>query len=418
MNEFICVQKDPLSDEDFIKNANKINEIIKSQKNFLFYFSPDPDAVGTSVALALYIRLLNKQCTIFLPDGFDKNLDFLFDIAVYNNINVAQDLDKIKDIIENQNGVIISCDTPTHFLLPNYNEILDLVDNKSQQTHIEIDHHFGGDSEQTFKNAVTLFSKTNSCCEIIAEFFTIIGFDVKDISPEYIEKIKQKEITDIDLDRYFPRNIVLSLLVGICFDTQFGKFVTNKGTYDKWFTILSKRLQDLTWGDARKISTASMVFDTINHMNDAKKRSLEKFEKKIITGKGIGLLIMPKVDKYESLSKSKDSTCVFCKLVGDFSNLVPDVAGAIGIFTFYDTAYQLYYVKIRRSAQFKEYDLRQIEALFNEIFKAYFLGGGGHEGASSFRVADIGRSKYVKKIKQLYKKLIEQVGDITAPYAK
>jgi len=161
-----------------------------------------------------------------------------------------------------------------------------------------------------------------------------------------------------------------------------------------------------------------MVFDTINHMNDAKKKALEKYEKKIITDKGVGLLIMPKVDKYESLSKTKDSTCVFCKLVGDFSNLVPDIAGAIGIFTFYDTAYQLYYVKIRRSAQFKLYDLRQTEALFNEVFKAYFLGGGGHEGASSFRIADIGRLNYVRKIKLLYKKLVEQVGEITAPYAK
>ncbi|MBP5705793.1 MAG: hypothetical protein J6W76_00805, partial [Spirochaetales bacterium] len=100
MSESICTQKDPLQPDRFISNANKINEIIRTEKSFIFYFSPDPDAVGASVALALYIRRHSKECTIYLPDGFDKNLDFLFDIAIYNNINVVQDMDILKNIIE------------------------------------------------------------------------------------------------------------------------------------------------------------------------------------------------------------------------------------------------------------------------------------------------------------------------------
>ncbi len=232
MSENICIQKDPLSKDLFIDNANKINEIIKKNKSFVFYFSPDPDAVGASVALALYIRSHRRECTIYLPDGFDKNLDFLFDIAIYNNINVVQDIDIVKSIIETKKAVIVSCDTPTHFLLPNNEQMLAFLDEKSEQTHIEIDHHFGADSEQTFRNAVTLFSKTNSCCEIIAEFFTVICFDLHGLTAdEADEKAKELSMNDIDFDKYFPRNIVLRLLVGICFDTHFGKFVNNKDSY-------------------------------------------------------------------------------------------------------------------------------------------------------------------------------------------
>ena len=419
MSESICTQKDPLQPDRFISNANKINEIIRTEKSFIFYFSPDPDAVGASVALALYIRRQGKECTIYLPDGFDKNLDFLFDIAIYNNINVVQDMDILKNIIETKNAVIVSCDTPTHFLLPNNDQMLSFLDDKVSQTHIEIDHHFGADSEQTFRNAVTLFAKTNSCCELIAEFFLVIGFGITGLSnDEAVEMLKTKKMTGIDFDKYFPRNIVLSLLVGICFDTHFGKFVTNKESYDRWFNLLSSRLTDLTWGDARKISSSQMVFDTINRMNDTKRKTLERYVVKTSVSRGIGLLIMPPVDKYESLAKSKDSTCVFCKLTGDFSNMVPDFAGAIGIFAYYDNLYQLYYVKVRRTAEFKEYDLRNLETLFNKVFNAYFLGGGGHEGATSFRIADIGRVAFVRKMKQFRDELVDLIGDKTAPYAK
>lgn len=419
MSESICIRKDPLKPDQFINNANKIDEAIKKNSCFVFYFSPDPDAVGASVALALYIRRYGKECIIYLPDGFDRNLDFLFDIAIYNNINVVQDMEIIKKAVENDGAVIVSCDTPAHFLLPNNGQLLSFLDEKSAQTHIEIDHHFGADSEQIFRNAFTLFAKTNSCCEIIAEFFAAAGFGIKDLSEDdALNMLKTYDLMKIDLDKYFPRNIVLSLLVGICFDTQLGKFVTNQASYDRWFALLSGRLTDLTWGDARKISTSQMVFDTINRMNETKKKTLERYVAKTSAAKGIGLLVMPPVDKYESLSKSKDSTCVFCKLTGDFSNMVPDFAGAVGIFAYYDSLYQLYYVKVRRTAEFKEYDLRELESLFNKVFKAYFLGGGGHEGATSFRIADIGRALFMRKIRQFRDELVILIGDKTAPYER
>lgn len=391
-------KKEPLSKEQFISNSTIIQNIAKNNSEFVFYFSPDPDAVGASIAFALYLRSLDKSCTIYLPDGFDSNLDFLFDVAVYNSINIIKDIDIAYDFIEKKSPIMISCDTPTHFLLPHFARILGLVNNSNQKDNIEIDHHFGGDSEQLFDYSTPLYNNANSCCEILADFFELLA---------------KKPDGEIDYDKFFPRNIVLSLLVGICFDTQFGKFVVNKESYDKWFNFLSERLKWLTWGNDKYLNSAKMVFETISKMNQTKEITIKKFVKNTEILNAVGLLIIPLIDKYESMAESNDSTCIMSKLIPDMSNIVPEYAGAIGILAFYDTVYKLYFIKARRSLIFKEYDLRNLEQLFDEVFGVYFLGGGGHPGATSFRVADVKREDFTDRIHIFHKKLSEKVKSLT-----
>ncbi|HOJ64260.1 MAG TPA: hypothetical protein PLE45_07545 [Spirochaetota bacterium] len=389
--------KRDLTKEEFFSNIEKIKEIIKKNRFFFFYFSPDPDAVGCSVAFSLYLRQhYNKECYIYLPEGFDQNLDFLFDIAVYNNINVIKEIDVIYELIVNKEPVFVCCDTPTHFLLPEFEKINKLRESTGQKDSIEIDHHFGGDSEKIFEESTPLFSLANSCCEIFSEFLNIVG---------------TKSNGEIDYNKFFPRNIVLSLLVGICFDTQFGKYVTNRELYEKWFYFLSDRLKWLTWGNPKYINNAEEVFATINKMSKTKQETLEKIAKKIKVINYTGLLLMPHIEKYESLAENKDSTCIFSKLITDLSNLVPERSGAVGILAFYDTVYKLYFYKIRRSLEFKEYDLREIEGILEEIFGAYFLGGGGHPGATSFRIAEIPREEFDEKTIIFHRKLSEVLKD-------
>lgn len=397
--------KRELTKEEFLSNIEKIKDIIKKNKFFFFYFSPDPDAVGCSIAFSLYLRQHhNKECYIYLPTGFDENLDFLFDIAVYNNINVIKEIDIIYEFIINKEPVFVCCDTPTHFLLPEFEKIDSLRKTTSQEDSIEIDHHFGGDSEKIFENSTPLFSIANSCCEIFSEFLNIVGTNSKG---------------EIDNNKIFPRNIVLSLLVGICFDTQFGKYVTNKELYEKWFSFLSERLKWLTWGNPKYINNAEEVFSTINKMNRTKQETLDRILKDIEVINYTGLLLMPPVEKYESLAKNNDSTCIFSKLMPDLSNLIPERSGAVGILAFYDTVYKLYFYKIRRSLEFKSYDLRNIEKILEEIYDAYFLGGGGHPGATSFRIAEISRQEFEEKTRIFHKKLAETIkNSITEEFIK
>ncbi|HNZ27899.1 MAG TPA: hypothetical protein PLG34_08120 [Spirochaetota bacterium] len=391
-------KKEEISQEVFKKNIALFEEVLNNSSDYLFYFSPDPDAVGISIALALYLRERDKNCVIFLPEGCDPNLDFLFDIAVYNKIIISGDIDYIEEYVSKTCPVLISCDTPTHFLLYEFDKVNSFWKKKEDRKCIEIDHHFGGDSEQIFEESIVFYFNTNSCCEILCEIL------------DYMSKNGKKKQS---VDKTFPRNIVLSLLVGICFDTQFGKFVVNKESYDKWFGFLEERLQKLTWSNTKNINNAKLVFDTISRMNEVKEKALLKLLKGVDVINGVGLLIIPPIDKYESIAESKDSTCILSKVILDLSNMVPEYSGAIGILTYYDTVYELYYLKIRRSHSFKKYDLRELEDLFNEVFGVYFLGGGGHEGATSFRIAAIQREDFLKKIRLFHKKFASNVKELT-----
>lgn len=391
-------KKEEISQEIFKKNIALFEGILNNNSDYLFYFSPDPDAVGISIALALYLRSRDKNCAIFLPEGFDPNLDFLFDVAVYNKINISGDIAKIEEYVSKTCPVLISCDTPTHFLLHEFDKINSFWGKNSNRVCIEIDHHFGGDSEQIFEESIVFFFNTNSCCEILCEML------------DYLSKNGEKKQ---NIDKTFPRNIVLSLLVGICFDTQFGKFVVNKESYDKWFDFLSERLQKLTWSHTKNINNAKLVFDTISRMNEVKEKALLKLLKDVNVVNGVGLLIIPPIDKYESIADSKDSTCILSKVILDLSNMVPEYSGAIGILTYFDTVYKLYYLKIRRSHSFKEYDLRELETLFEEVFGVYFLGGGGHAGATSFRIAAIQREDFLKRIRLFHEKFSSNVKELT-----
>jgi nanoRNase/pAp phosphatase (c-di-AMP/oligoRNAs hydrolase) len=379
-------KKTECSTKEYLANIQKIHTVFQEWSSYLFYFSPDPDAVGSSIALALYLRLLEKDCYIYLPDGFDPNLNFLFDIAQYNSIEILKNDEQLLNCLEAIKPVIISADTPNHHLLPHYDKVSEIL-SENRSPSIEIDHHFGGDSELIFPESIPLFTRSNSCCEIIADVFQVFGTQ------------HDKEMA---LDRLFPRNVVLCLLVGICFDTQFGKYLVNSDTYNRWFYFFSERLRWLTWDNPDYINTSQQVFDTINSMNDAKDKTLRNLLDDIVIQNSTGLLIMPYYNMYQSLSENGDSTCIMSKLIGDLSNMVPEAAGSAGILAFYDTTSRIYLMKIRRSHRFSSYDLRQLEKSIRDIFGSDFLGGGGHAGATSFRIQNIERELFVEKAKQLH----------------
>ena len=328
---------------------------------------------------------MNKEVAIYLPEGFDPNLDFLFDIASYNKIKIIKDLDSVLKYLKKSKPLFITCDTATHFLLPHFKEINEIKTSLCPKDSIELDHHFGGDSEIIFDGSTTLFFKSNSSCEILAEFIETVG-----------------NSQSKDLDKMFPRNIVLSLLIGICFDTQFVKFVVDEDIYKKWFNFLSDRLKEITYSNPKYLDSGTKVFEAINKMNETKSQILEDLVKKSRVLKDIGLLIIPPIGIYDSLAPSGDSTCILSKIVSDLSNLIPEFGGKIGILAYFDDVSNIYFLKIRRSYTYKNYDLRDFEAVLTEIFGDSYIGGGGHAGATSFRLSYMEREVFTEKIEEFH----------------
>lgn len=383
-----------MTKEQVAHHSKKILEIVRDNDYFFFYFSPDPDAVGVSVAFSLFLKNRNKKSLIYLPEGFNSNLDFIFKIANYNDIKIIKDIDDVCSYLKENEYVFVTCDTATHHLLPNYNRIIEIKKGYFFQQSIELDHHFGGDSEKIYEESFTLYYKANSSCEMLSDFFY------------YANSL---EATKSELYLYFPRNIVLCLLVGICFDTQFGKFLVNVAEYEKWFYFLSERLEYLTWDNSENISSGEEVYSSINRMSEVKLKTINQLVDKADMTNEVGLIIIPPVRIYDSLAEDGDSTCILSKIVSDIVNLLSDRSGKVGILAYYDDHREIFYLKIRRSLSFKEFDLREAGEILQEMFKGSYSGGGGHAGATSFRLKDITREEFIDKVKVFKTRLVKSM---------
>lgn len=388
------MDKTNFSKEEFICNARKIQSLIDKRDNFFFYFSPDFDSVCSSLSFVLYLKRIKKNALIYLPLEKDESYDFLLKIADYNCVSVISDLDELKNELESKEYVFVILDTPNKKLLPGFDIVNAIFNSYKQKDSIEMDHHFGNDSEIIYPDSLSLFKYANSCCDIIADFFWECGMETASNS--------------VDMDEFFPRNIVLTLLTGICSDTQMGKFCPIADERN-WLEILTDRLNLLTWEDSDNFRTPAEIFDVINKKNKAKSIVIERMMK---TGKfqnGLGLLVFPNVGKTDNLLAGQDLFCSLEDVSDDLVNLLPEEAGKVGIFVYFDSKKEKYMIKIRRSAVFHELDLRQLDVILIDLFGKDFCGGGGHPGAVSFRVSsEVKYEKFVGKINVLFSSVLKK----------
>ena len=388
------MDKTNFSREEFSCNAGKIQALIDKRDNFFFYFSPDFDSVCSGLSFVLYLKRIKKNTLIYFPLEKDESYDFLLKIADYNHVLVISDLNELKTELESKEYVFVILDTPNKKLLPNFDVINAVFDSYKQKESIEMDHHFGNDSEIVYPDSVSLFKYANSCCDIIADFFWECG--------------TQAAANFIDMDEYFPRNIVLTLLTGICSDTQLGKFCPIADERN-WFEILTERLNQLTWEESGNFRTPAEIFDVITKKNKAKSIVIEKIMKTSKFQNGLGLLIFPNVGKTDNLLTEPNLFCSLEDVSDDLVNLLPEKAGKVGIFVYFDSKKEKYMVKIRRSAAFHDLDLRQLDVLLIDLFDDDFCGGGGHPGAVSFRVSPrIKYENFVGKINTLFHSVLKE----------
>jgi nanoRNase/pAp phosphatase (c-di-AMP/oligoRNAs hydrolase) len=139
------LQKQPILGEIWAGNVDRAVSLVGEKENFLFCGDVDPDSVGAMVSLALFLRLMDKQASIVLPNGLSENLNYLINILNHNSIRVLKTENEIKNLGSNVEVVII-CDTANAKLVPFYSVLLEEFVEKNVYV-IEIDHHFGADSE-------------------------------------------------------------------------------------------------------------------------------------------------------------------------------------------------------------------------------------------------------------------------------
>lgn len=88
---------------------------------------------------------MDKQASVILPNGLNENLSYLISILNHNSIRILNTGHEIKNL-RNSVEVIIICDTGNSKLILFFS-ILQEEFFQSSVPIIEIDHHFGADSE-------------------------------------------------------------------------------------------------------------------------------------------------------------------------------------------------------------------------------------------------------------------------------
>lgn len=189
---------------------NSIINLFKTYKKVVIvsHVNPDGDAVGSSLALYLYLKKLGSDVHVIVPNDYPSFLSwmpYIQDVLIYDkNVDEANKIMSEAELFcyldfntQSRTGVM-------HNDLCRYNSTPKIL----------IDHHIGADTSQF----VACFSETeiSSTSEMIAEFIKYQGFD-----------------------NYLDDNIATNIIVGMITDTGTFSHSIFKNTFSIFGDILS-----------------------------------------------------------------------------------------------------------------------------------------------------------------------------------
>ena len=189
---------------------NSIINLFKTYKKVVIvsHVNPDGDAIGSSLALYLYLKKLGSDVHVIVPNDYPSFLSwmpYIQDVLIYDkNVDVANRIMSDAELF-----CYLDFNTPSrtgvmHNDLCRYNSTPKVL----------IDHHIGADTSQF----VACFSETeiSSTSEMIAEFIKYQGFD-----------------------NYLDDDIATNIIVGMITDTGTFSHSIFKNTFSIFGDILS-----------------------------------------------------------------------------------------------------------------------------------------------------------------------------------
>jgi len=392
-------EKKPIDGPTWETNLSQAIDLINSNNSFLFSGDIDPDSVGSMLSLSLYLNQLDKKVFIVIPEPLGDNLDFFEEIIQYNSIGLLRnpkEIAAVKDEIE----TVIFCDTANTKLVPYYSYISEDILSKKPDV-IEIDHHFGADSEELTEYGIKLFRNANANTEIIGDILETLYNE----SPERPNPFSQ-------------RNIILGLITGMLGDTVGGKVIHFQEDYDRWMQKLGEQLKIITrWRDSAdnkrtedsktsKFGDPKQILDYLNKLTEDQESCLNLLNSRIESKGNMGFLnLLPST--YEEVH----GTCQpfesdwFVDIMGLLLNSVPEKSGHAGVVIFEGQNAEgedCVFIKIRRAVDFSSVDLRTAEDKIKELFGNLYMGGGGHAGAVSFRIHRLEEKELLAKLENLF----------------
>jgi nanoRNase/pAp phosphatase (c-di-AMP/oligoRNAs hydrolase) len=366
-------------------NLEQAASLIQANGTFLFSADIDPDSVGAMLSLSLYLRMMGKEVYIVLSSSLGENLEHLEKMIEYNKIHTLRNADEIAGV-KKSIDVIVFCDTANSKLIPFFPFIREHLLARNIPV-IEIDHHFGADSEKLTDQAVTLYQKANATTEITGEL---------------LKKIHQQ---NPGLPHPFnQRNIVISILTGILGDTMGGRVVSHKQSYVQWMGTLGNKLKRNTRlrksngarpGDDRKTKFANpqQIQNYLTKLSREQELCVDALKERMRADGAVESLnlLNSTYSEVKQFCRPFDSSW-FAYILGFLLTEISESTDSptkLGCVYFHGKNAEdkdCIYIKVRRSGHYTGIDLRTTESYFRNVFQDKYMGGGGHPGAVSFRV--------------------------------
>lgn len=248
--------------DSFIKFKN----IIKKSKNVVIttHWSPDGDAMGSSLALYNYLLILNKNVKVIVPNPYPEFLNWL---PGHKQVIIHQQTPKKAEKIINQADLIFTLDFNSLKRIEKMGELLERV----KTPIILIDHH-----QQPEKYAKYYFHDVNACstCELIFDFISGLG-GKKLIDKKIAACIYTGVMTDTGSFRYPSVTTKTHLVISELLKTGLMPSEIHSAVYDTYSYERLKLLGYLLSEKLEVVEKLPVAFFTINE-NELKKFNYQK----------------------------------------------------------------------------------------------------------------------------------------------
>ncbi|PHS09452.1 MAG: DHH family phosphoesterase [Kordia sp.] len=290
-----------------VKDIKKTKTLLQSSQNIVItcHKGPDGDAIGSSLALYLYLKKQGKSVTVIVPDDFPFFLKWLPEsehIILYD-----ADKEAAKTII-NKADLIFTLDFNA---LHRTGDMLEVLSNASAK-FIMIDHH-----QQPDDYAEVTYSDTTICstCQMVYHFIDALG-DINTIDTDIANCIYTGIMTDTGSFRFRSTTSTTHRVIANLIDLGIDNAKIHQNVYDSnsynRLQLLGKSLTNLKVIPELNTAYISLSAEEQNDFN-AQKGDTEGVVNYALSLQGIKLAAIFKEDQNSGLIK------ISLRSKGDFS---------------------------------------------------------------------------------------------------
>jgi nanoRNase/pAp phosphatase (c-di-AMP/oligoRNAs hydrolase) len=345
---------------------NNIIDAMLTRNRFLLlgHHNPDEDCIASMVAFSLLLGKLYKDAEICIGEKVHEHYGYLLNICKYNSITLFKACDSIDGSID----TVVICDTPKPSMIER-NETIDRLMKDPAVLKIEIDHHIGTDSRYIGDEGYRLVTSATSASELVGHLAL---------------KMRNRRglVDQFQINEVLSRNVVLAILTGIIGDTNMGQFLKSRRE-KKFYQLFSSMLNNLLAEETVKESnfkSMDEIFNELHRLSSKEDHGFQYFMDRKQFSQSIGWVALDEND-IEKLFRDVDEETVVT-IARAVANELAEESGKLSLVSYYDKAgvSDLVQFRVRRSQEYKKYDLRNLLDRFS------IENGGGHEGAIGFRL--------------------------------